>query len=89
MIGEQALFIGIIEQAFKDASIKKHSINRFGEVVETRHAFSVDSAIDFLTSNTRGFRDICGLAGLEPEWVITKYSQILNGKVSQIYSRGV
>jgi hypothetical protein len=83
MTVEQDLWIAVIEQAFKDAFRNTHLTNSLGVLQKTNHALHVDSAKDFLTSNTKGFKDICCLAGLEPGWVMGKYRQLLSSKFTK------
>lgn len=83
MIEEQELWIAVIHQAFYDASKPTHRIDPYGNTKESNDYSYILSARDFLTSKTRGFEDICNVAGLDPDWVMDKYRQLLTSNFNQ------
>ena len=83
MIGEQALWLAVIEQAFFSAQRQTHRVNIHGQFRETRHAKHVVKDRKWLTDNSAGFRNICALAGLDPEWVRDKFREKSSGNLKK------
>ena len=82
MIGEQDLWISVIHGAFFDA-LRPDKVKREGKYVENPFYLDIRKGKDYLTSNSRGFRDVCFLAGLDPDWVMYKYKNLLTSKLSK------
>tara|TARA_R110000868_G_scaffold124726_1_gene329509 strand:- start:1043 stop:1333 length:291 start_codon:yes stop_codon:yes gene_type:complete len=82
MIGEQDLWISVIQGAFFDA-LRPDKVKREGKYVENPFYLDIRKGKDYLTSNSRGFRDVCFLAGLDPDWVMYKYKNLLTSKLSK------
>lgn len=60
--GEQHLWMSVITTAMKDAVMSRGILR--------------DEALNFLTSNSRWFRQVCEMAGLEPEYIMDGMKKI-------------
>lgn len=81
MSGEQSLWMAVIRQAFLDALKVPQKVKTLG----TLQIINNDtlSATDFLEGNSKGFRNVCAFAGLDPEWVTYKFQQIKKNNLQE------
>lgn len=76
--GEQYLWIAVIERAIADAMLAPFVSDRRrpGCMTGSPHRLVIAEAQNWLTCNNPGFKNVCDLAGVSPEWVRKKYKQM-------------
>lgn len=87
MIGEQRLWIAVIENAFVDAfrRVKKdYKTNKKIDAINHTEEYMIRKrAQNFLTFDRPNFRRVCAYAGLNPKWVMRKYVELYEENLTE------